>query len=52
MYVSDIKRLIGWYNILEKHELLKFDEENTDSEESKEDAETDSTDDNNGENKA
>ncbi len=26
VYVSDIKRLITWYNLLQKFELLKFDE--------------------------
>ena len=27
VYVSDIKKIISWYNILLKHEMLKFDEE-------------------------
>jgi hypothetical protein len=27
VYVSDIKKMINWYNILHRHELLKFDEE-------------------------
>jgi hypothetical protein len=27
VYVSDIKKLITWYNILHDHELLKFEEE-------------------------
>lgn len=26
VYVSDIKKLISWYNILQKNELLKFEE--------------------------
>jgi hypothetical protein len=27
VYVSDIKKMINWYNILQKHELLKFEKE-------------------------
>ena len=27
VYVSDIKKVITWYNILHKHDLLKFDDE-------------------------
>jgi hypothetical protein len=27
VYVSDIKKVVTWYNILHKHELLKFDDE-------------------------
>jgi len=27
VYVSDIKKIINWYNQLHKHQLLKFDEE-------------------------
>ncbi len=27
VYVSDIKKLVTWYNILHDHDLLKFDEE-------------------------
>jgi hypothetical protein len=26
VYVSDIKKMISWYNILQKHDLLKFEE--------------------------
>jgi len=31
VYVSDIKKVLNWYNILHKHDLLKFDEEDTGS---------------------
>ena len=31
VYVSDIKKVLNWYNILHRHDLLKFDEENTES---------------------
>jgi hypothetical protein len=27
VYVSDIKKVVTWYNILHKHDLLKFDDE-------------------------
>lgn len=27
VYVSDIKKVINWYNILQKYDLLNFDEE-------------------------
>lgn len=27
VYVSDIKKIIQWYNLLQKHDLLNFDEE-------------------------
>lgn len=27
VYISDIKKMINWYNILQKHDLLKFDKE-------------------------
>jgi len=27
VYVSDIKKVINWYNILHKYEMLNFDEE-------------------------
>lgn len=38
VYVSDIKKVINWYNILHKLELLNFEEEETeDSNEIKED---------------
>ncbi|MCG8411957.1 MAG: DUF5606 domain-containing protein [Bacteroidales bacterium] len=30
VYVSDIKKVINWYNILHKYELLNFDEDNKD----------------------
>jgi hypothetical protein len=26
VYVSDIKKLVSWYNILQKAEMLEFDE--------------------------
>jgi hypothetical protein len=26
VYISDIKKMISWYNILQKHDLLKFEE--------------------------
>lgn len=29
VYVSDMKKIISWYNLLHKHELLKFEEEKT-----------------------
>lgn len=37
VYVSDIKKIVQWYNLLQKNELLNFDEEeeeeeNTDAE--------------------
>ncbi len=31
VYVSDIKKVLNWYNILHKHDLLKFDEDDTGS---------------------
>lgn len=35
VYVSDIKKMISWYNILQENDLLDFeDEENTEAEES------------------
>jgi hypothetical protein len=35
VYASDIKKIIQWYNLLEKHDLLNFDDEDklTDEEE-------------------
>jgi len=27
VYISDIKKMISWYNILQKHNLMKFEEE-------------------------
>jgi hypothetical protein len=27
VYISDIKKMINWYNILQKHDLLKFEKE-------------------------
>lgn len=30
VYVSDMKKVINWYNILHAHNMLEFDEENTD----------------------
>jgi uncharacterized protein DUF6852/uncharacterized protein DUF5606 len=35
VYVSDIKKVINWYNILQKSEMLNFDEEETDEVEEK-----------------
>jgi len=32
VYVSDIKKLVHWYNILHKHDLLKFEEEKEEKE--------------------
>jgi hypothetical protein len=36
VYVSDIKKVIQWYNILHKFDMLNFDEEEKEKEESKE----------------
>ena len=36
VYVSDIKKVVHWYNILHKHKLLKFDEKKEGKEEKKE----------------
>jgi len=36
VYVSDIKKVVQWYNILHKHKLLKFDEEKEEKEKKKE----------------
>lgn len=33
VYVSDIKKIVQWYNLLHKHELLDFDEDSSDEEE-------------------
>ena len=38
VYVSDIKKVIQWYNILQENEMLNFEEDET---ESSEDASTD-----------
>jgi hypothetical protein len=32
VYISDIKKMINWYNILQKHDLLKFEKEKTGTE--------------------
>jgi len=32
VYVSDIKKILNWYNILQKLELLKFEDEEADKE--------------------
>ena len=42
VYVSDIKKVIQWYNLLHEKDMLDFTEEEEDKEESKE-AETDNT---------
>ncbi len=36
VYVSDIKKLVNWYNILQKFELLDFSKETKETEEAKE----------------
>jgi hypothetical protein len=36
VYVSDIKKVLQWYNILHKHKLLKFDEKKEEKEDKKE----------------
>lgn len=41
VYVSDIKRIINWYNILQKHEMLTFEEEAAEEETTDENNETD-----------
>ena len=33
VYASDIKKIVQWYNLLHKHDLLKLDEEVSDEEE-------------------
>jgi len=35
VYVSDIKKVVTWYNILHKHDLLKFDDEEEKEKEAK-----------------
>ncbi|MBN1185910.1 MAG: DUF5606 domain-containing protein [Bacteroidales bacterium] len=35
VYVSDIKKVLHWYNLLHKYDMLKFDEEEKDKEEEK-----------------
>jgi hypothetical protein len=45
VYVSDIKKVIQWYNLLHEKEMLDFTEEEENKEESKE-AETDNTEEN------
>ena len=32
VYVSDIRKVVTWYNILHKHDMLKFDEEKEEKE--------------------
>lgn len=39
VYTSDIKRVISWYNILHKHNLVVFEEEKEQSENTEENAE-------------
>jgi len=36
VYVSDIKKVLNWYNILHKHDMLNFDEEEEENQEAKE----------------
>ena len=43
VYVSDIKKMINWYNILQKHDLLKFDEEKESKTDEAEKAEAETT---------
>lgn len=43
VYVSDIKKVINWYNILQKLELLNFEEEKVDEKENAEEANADKT---------
>ena len=45
VYVSDIKKVIQWYNLLHEKDMLDFTEDEEDKEESKE-AETDNTEEN------
>ncbi len=33
VYASDIKKIVQWYNLLHKHDMLDFDEETCDEEE-------------------
>ena len=33
VYASDIKKIVQWYNLLHKHDLLQLDEESNDEEE-------------------
>ncbi len=40
VYVSDIKKLVNWYNILQKFELLDFSKETKETEETEEAKET------------
>lgn len=40
VYVSDIKKLIQWYNILQEKDMLSFEEEVSDNEGTKEDPES------------
>ena len=35
VYISDIKKVVNWYNILHKLKLLKFDEEKEEKEDKK-----------------
>jgi hypothetical protein len=40
VYISDIKKMINWYNILQKHDLLKFEEKGIVSAETSEEKKT------------
>lgn len=33
VYASDIKKIVKWYNLLQKHDLLEFEDEQSDEEE-------------------
>ncbi len=39
VYVSDIKKVVQWYNLLHKHDLLKFEEEKKEKKEEKKEKE-------------
>ena len=41
VYISDIKKVVNWYNILHKLKLLKFDEEKEEKEDKTEEAKED-----------
>ncbi len=43
VYVSDIKKLVSWYNILRDNNMLNFDEEPSESETTVEEAKTEGT---------
>ncbi len=38
VYVSDMKKIIQWYNLLQERELLNFDEKKSDNQETTEEA--------------